>query len=42
MSFSSHATLVVPESRARLNLSEKASSLKSYREFKLFPVEDIY
>lgn len=42
MSFSSHVTLVVNESRARLNVSEKASLSMSYGEFKLFPLEDIF
>lgn len=42
ISFSSHVTLVVNGSRARLNVSEKASLSMSYREFKLFPLENFF
>lgn len=42
MSFSSHVTLVENGSRARLNVSEKASLSMSYREFKLFPLENFF
>lgn len=41
MSFSSRVTLVVNESRVRLNVRVKASSSKPYRQFKLLLQEDL-